>query len=259
MIKKLILILSFLFIADMGHTADHENYGRSNQNISFQNSNLCSQWDFEEGSGISSYSTYTSHVATFTGTVASMSGSVGKCWDFDETTTYGTVPDNADWNFGAGNFTVACDLYLDILDANSKEIITQASDTSNYTIFQFVDITGTGDYEFDFEAKSAGADVGYISTNIPTANKPKINHWYSCVWVRNGSTLKFYLNGVSQPMFVTTALGTLADIASPLYIGWIQIYKSSLLRWNGKIDRVRISKEAWTEGQVQFYSRGCHQ
>jgi len=136
---------------------------------------------------------------------------------FNSTSQYLTVPNNTVFDFGTGDFTVECWIYLTKYNTGSYEPIfsnaylTYISDTG-----QILYYNGT--------------------TNVVsgTAGDVPLNTWCHIATVRNASTVKIYVNGVQKATgTVSASIGS----GSPNQIGfWNSVY------FPGYISNLRIVK-----------------
>jgi len=114
--------------------------------------------------------------------------SSGSIW-FDGSNDYVTIPDSDDWNFGSGDFTVECWLYFINPNAGAG-VVNQsnpgASSDSSWIIW--MDASGIGMYLSD----GSGWDYSQINTTAKSAGQ-----WYHVAAVRNGTSLKMYVNGTA--------------------------------------------------------------
>ena len=150
---------------------------------------------------------------------------------FDGTGDNINFADSNDWNFGTSDFTI--DFWIRFNSAIDCNPISQFVDGSNYWLV-LIYIT---DGKLYFYGKDAGTSIGYFSTtNAQTWNA---NTWYHIEIARSGSSCYMFKDGTSLAVTVTTAWGTLPDLAAPLYIGDRSDGGNGV---NGWIEEVRVSK-----------------
>lgn len=161
----------------------------------------------------------------------------GASISFDGTGDYLTIPAGADFNFGAGDFTIECFVYLNTTP-NGYGIITEAFPGSGDVYFALAFCNGspgsaTGNRLFFGNYQNA-TWLGAVDPN-PIA----INTWHHVAGVRNGNIWALYLNGelVSSQVIAKT-LGQQDNIQ----IGrrWDATAGAEFL--NGYVDEVRITK-----------------
>jgi hypothetical protein len=154
--------------------------------------------------------------------------------------SYLSIPDSDDWNFGTGDFTIECWVNFSSF-SGTKNIISQSnagitsfwqtyfSSAKRFGFQVYNSPTTLADYEYDFSA-----------TVI-------LNTWYHFVIVRNGTSLLLFIDGdLKTWTIIYTAIGnsSIPDISGNIYIGNI-VFVNYM---NGWIDEVRISKgiARWT-------------
>jgi hypothetical protein len=107
---------------------------------------------------------------------------------FDGSTSYLTLPSNPIYNFGSGNFTIECWVYLNSY-SNSPSIFDSESN-SNYGVDLAVTSGGKAQFNYSVNGTSFPAITG--ATTLSTST------WYHLAVVRNGSALNLYVNGTSD-------------------------------------------------------------
>lgn len=159
---------------------------------------------------------------------------------FDGTGDYLTLADHADWNFGAGDFTI--DFWVRFNTSVNEAMVFEQWGTATTKNF-VIDLTPT-------------VILFYYSTNGSTIqNKsvtwsPAANIWYHIAIVRNGNDLMFFVNGNQQGNTQDFTGVTLYNSSDALHIGQnIAILDlSAIYALNGWLDELRISKgiARWT-------------
>lgn len=152
---------------------------------------------------------------------------------FDGTGDYLTIPDSELFNFGTGNFTVECWLYVQNA-ASSPWIVGQwntsaGSDTNS----SWVLLINSSNLSF-----AAAYNNSISQTSVTTPNIQN-NTWYHVAAVRNGSTLSLYLNGSLQQSNTTLGSSTLNNSSLNVNIGQRQGGTNYLV---GYIDDLRVTK-----------------
>jgi hypothetical protein len=149
---------------------------------------------------------------------------------FDGTGDYLTVPDHADLILTSGDWTVECWLRLNSLAANA--IIMQRAVGTGIYPWQFWFDSSTAKFGFRGFNTSANTEFDLLSSVVTTGV------WYHLAGVRDGNTMRFFLDGVSQGTdTVSIALATTSSTS--LSIGAANTGSTS---FNGWIDDVRITK-----------------
>ena len=154
-----------------------------------------------------------SHTPTVTGDVYQTSFSPyrsgGYSLFFDGNGDYLTIPDSSDFNFATGNgdFTIECWIYK--TNASESGWYTQR-DTSTTELMIFLDhnISGysAGQVSIEYDSSAYTFDAG-IRQNV----------WQHIAFVRTGTTLKWFTDGVERDS--RTEPASLADYAHEIYIG----------------------------------------
>ena len=153
---------------------------------------------------------------------------------FSGSSTYLSVADSNDWNFGTGDFTIEMwvksnnypfGAYNDT--TNARWLLNQRLDASNYIAFN---LTKTG---ATFEVMSSASQLIKLDSTTYT----NILDWHHYAIQRSGNVFSIYIDGISVAS--TTVSITMPDISAPLEIG----------RWSGAggyftgwIDDIRITK-----------------
>lgn len=161
---------------------------------------------------------------------------------FDGQGSFVNLAHSADWDFGAGDFTLEAWAWFvnDQVASNASAIMAQYDYTANQKAFSF---------------HVAGGQLGLYyttdgSTNIePAATGCTINKdtWYHLAVVRDTNTLRFFLNGVPKGTADMTGV-TIFNSDQPLTIGVHNQSSSPAWYFNGYMDEIRISKgiARWT-------------
>ncbi len=158
--------------------------------------------------------------------------------EFDGTDDYLTTPDNADWNFGTGDFTIDMWVRLDTVSGTHRLISQGVSSPFTY---------------WSFHIESNGTKMGYEHYNNNVSNNGNLtispalsaNKWYHLAWVRQGTAMKMFVNGES----IGTNNNIPASWVNPtgdLHIAKLSYHGTQLL--NGQIEELRVSKgiARWT-------------
>lgn len=150
----------------------------------------------------------------------------------DGAADYITVPDNADWAFGTGDFTI--DMWI-MFNAHTSHagLYSQYTDANNYVIFYWDTVTG-----LNFLCKSSSTTLA----SYQAAWTPSNSTWYHLTLSRQQTNIYIYINGTAQSLTTTTAIAanTIPDLATAPRIG--DYGDASTAMFNGWIDEVRIQK-----------------
>ncbi len=146
---------------------------------------------------------------------------------FDGTGDYLSVPDSSDWDF-SGDFTVEC--WFNTSAASTEQAIygTEVTHTNNNRWAFWIDTDN-----------KLGFFIRGVATSAQGTTVLNVSTWYHLAAVRNGSTIKLYIDGVEEASFSdSTSL-----VADGLVVGcWYTGGTSSYM--NGYLDELRISDNA---------------
>ena len=151
------------------------------------------------------------------------------CTSFNGSSQYLTVPSNAAFSFGTGDFTVECWLYTGAPSGGgvtNDRFIFGGFSSSSPAFAVFLNNGG------NLPAIWNGTTQYNTTTSVPT------NTWTHVAWVRNSSTLNIYINGVlgkTQASYTTNF-----TTASTWYIGKNDI--ASDRYFSGYISNLRVVK-----------------
>lgn len=144
---------------------------------------------------------------------------------------YLTTPNNADFNFSTGDFTIDCWLYPTSI--NSLNAVFDKYDASN------------GTWQV---AISSGKMNIYIRRATPlnytsSLTSLTLNAWNHCAWVRNNGTIYLYLNGINVGSVSATD-----NLDSTCIVTIGRQGNQSSYYFPGYIDEMRVSKgiARWT-------------
>jgi hypothetical protein len=163
---------------------------------------------------------------------------------------YASAENSADFNFGAGDFTIDFRVRFSTLSRGAEGPCFLSFSTQDGAKSWEMSYYGNGYYS-----------PGHLMLNYSTngndwaGNKycewtPSINTWYHVAFVRNGSTLSIFIDGTlrASQSFEATLYN---NSSSLLYIGRAG-YEAGAFHLVGNLDEVRISKgiARWTESFV---------
>lgn len=168
--------------------------------------------------------TGTAYQGTFT--PFSQTGWAGR---FNGTTDSISIPNNAAFNFGTGDFTVEWWQYFTgaWTSNNGVSIGQKLNDTTSGWVIYRNTTTNT-----QFYSVRVGGTIDYPSTVSPTPSK-----WQHWALVRSGATMTWYCDG--QPAGSHNYASDISDASGLMYIGITQNWSS---RYTGYISNLRIVK-----------------
>ena len=153
----------------------------------------------------------------------------GASISFDNTNSYLKQIDSPNVHFGSGDFTWECWCY-----ANSYQTydFLYCQDSSNYELGIYFDSSG-------ILTASSYTAAGASNFSVASASGLSTGAWNHIALVRNGSSIKLYVNGTSVGS--TTFSGNMTNgTAANFFIG--SRYSSPTNYFNGYIDDLRITK-----------------
>jgi len=176
---------------------------------------------------------------------------------FDGTGDYLSIPNSEDQNFGTGNFTI--------------DFWVRYSSITGYQGFFGKAISGT-DYLYAYKSDThklvfvayktgVGSSATYVMTSAWSGLA--IDTWYHVVYVRNGTSFLIFIDGVSQTLTETIAIGT-NDVGNPnkpmlvgcddggdYHYGWIDEFRISkgIARWTSNFDTLNL--QCYSEATIK--------
>jgi Concanavalin A-like lectin/glucanases superfamily len=161
---------------------------------------------------------------------------------FNGSSQYLSIPNNALWAFGTGDFTIEFWVYFNAFpsatwmvqlsqytDNNNRVSVFFGNNATNENGLVFKVVTSSTVYKA-VENDSASITMASLGYSIST--------WYHVAITRNGSTIKGFINGTQK--CTTTTSATFPTLAAPLLIGSFDT--TPQLTHNGYIDDLRITK-----------------
>jgi hypothetical protein len=158
---------------------------------------------------------------------------------FDGNGDYLTVPDNADFEFGSGNFTVEMWIYPTSGTNTFRCFVAKSNRNSGGGQGSFIcQISNANKLQMLFD-KDATGDTWDIDVQGTTT--VALNTWHHIAVVRSGNVFTAYLNGVSEA--TATSSIALVDNAQLLVIGALGYTSPPFVSlFTGYIDELRITK-----------------
>jgi hypothetical protein len=146
---------------------------------------------------------------------------------FDGTSDYLTIPNNANLQLGSGDFTVEGWFYPTRVSADIVSFYTKGVNTTGGIIFGVSTTT--------IWLRRAGQ----TDTTVPATLG---NKWSHIAWVRSGSTLYIFLNGVSQTLNGSTSATFNNNDTGTVTIGSPNTVAQASFRFQGYASNFRIVK-----------------
>ncbi|MHC4544674.1 MAG: DUF2341 domain-containing protein, partial [Planctomycetota bacterium] len=200
-------------------------------------SNYKGVWHFKETPTVDSYaydSTSNNNDGTFEASMTAAdqaAGQINGSLDFEGTDDYVDSGNGASLIIYNSDFTWEAWAKLDA-KAQDREVISKAGD--EVTVFPIELRYDLGEDNWQFNVNDGAWQYAKY-----TQAAPQIDTWYHIVGVRDGSTIRIYINGVEGA--VTDTIGTLTDSSAfSLYIGRL-LAPSDPRHFDGQIDEARVS------------------
>jgi len=162
---------------------------------------------------------------------------------FDGDSDHLTITDNGDLNFGSNDWTIECFLYARNLGGSSDG----DSYERHYPIIQRGNSASNNQYDWRlyYGDHTSSGDVGYIyfdssaaSCNFTNTHAIKRNQWRHIAIVRDGSTLRMFLNGVQ--VSTNSISGAIDNDYTEIKIGFNDLGAAGDTYHNGFISNLRV-------------------
>lgn len=154
---------------------------------------------------------------------------------FNGNSDYLTSPASVNYSMGTGNFTIECWVYP----------LAYGGSTTGAALFQANSGSTTGYYlnlgESQTRFRFTSNGTGTWADNVVATTGPALNVWSHVAVVRNGTSLKIYINGVQQGTATIAAGFALAGATTQATVGYSS--DGSVIRFlSGYIDDLRVTK-----------------
>jgi hypothetical protein len=172
-------------------------------------------------------------------------GKIGKAIDFERNATtpdyidLGAGTDGGPMDLDDGDFTLSAWVNLESI-GEDRCIICQGDAAQSRAIELKYD---HGETRFEFDTNDGGWKYAKYDLLVP----PSLSTWYHVVGVRDGSTIKIYVNGLQGG--TTATIGTITNMdADSWSIG--RLGDAAARYWDGQIDEVKAYNFALTDTQI---------
>ena len=152
---------------------------------------------------------------------------------FDGTGDYVSTPDSSDFAFGSGDWTV--DFRFNCIAGGGAGLCGQCDNTVSAASTSFLVQKSSGNV---IVAQVAVGSTFFTVTGTTQFTGSVNTGWHHVAFVRSGSTLKLFIDGVQEGGDVAIT-GSVNDSASVLAVGTEGAYTAA--PWNGWIDEFRLS------------------
>ena len=186
----------------------------------------------------------TAYGAIFDATVKKLGSHAGS---FDGVDDYIYIPASASLDIGSGNFTIQA--WINISQAGTEKDIVIMDD--NNDVIRLYITTGN---LVKFVARDSGNDAATASSTTTIS----IDTWYHIVGVREGTTVRIYVNGVLENSATNAALGNVIT-TDHWHIGVGVNGTDTHARWfKGRLDEVAVAGRVWQQADVtESYNGGA--
>ena len=216
-----------------------------NKELNGNETGLAAYYKMSDGSGttLTDNQTSGSNTGTISGATWKTSGSLAgsrQALDFDGTDEHLSIPHNASLNMGTGNFTYEFWVKKDVSGVRYDIISKEATNENNDLSILISESNQAVIY-------TKGTTTTHSVTSISTV---PINVWTHIAGVRDGNTLRVYINGILD----NSSTGTAQDITNTNVMLLGANFTNNLSPTgylNGQLDEVRIWNTARTESEIR--------
>ena len=161
---------------------------------------------------------------------------------FDGTGDYLSIPNNALWALGTGDFTIEFWVYFNAFPSATWMVqLSQYVDTNN-RVSIFFGNNATNENGLVFKVVTSSTVYKAVENDSASITMASLGYststWYHVAITRSGSTIKGFINGTQK--CTTTTSATFPTLAAPLLIG--SFNTTPQLTHNGYVDDLRITK-----------------
>lgn len=153
---------------------------------------------------------------------------------------YLSTPDHADFEFGNGDFCIEVSVRFGTLTANNLAgcfIAKYDTDSAGKRSWFFYDFNNSGAYELYFTYSTDGTST----VNKFVSWSPAINTWYRLCVSRQGTDLRFFVDGTQIGAAQSVGTDTLFNGTSLVRVG-AQFHSSPQYEISGRMDEIRVTK-----------------
>ena len=160
----------------------------------------------------------------------------GRALDFDGVADFLEIADNESLDFGTGDFTYS--LWIKTTQSTHGALFNQWDYT--LTSSQWA----TSSFESQLKTNKFYLRVSNGSGGVEVTSTTSVNNgiWYYATVVRDGTTLRLYINGVQEDTGDVTGVD-IPNSTRPLWVG--KSDSSGSVYFDGKITNVQIWDKAW--------------
>ena len=185
----------------------------------------------------------TAYGAIFDATIKKLGSHAGS---FDGVDDWISIAGGGSLDIGAGDFTVQAWVYT--TQVANQGLVTWDKENEIIKLY----IYGS---KFYFDVRDAQLDLAEAvsATTISTST------WYHVVGVRQGTTVKIYVNGVMEGSATNASLGNVSTTGDHWHLGVTVNGIDTHVNWfKGRLDEVAIAGRAWQQADVdESYNNGA--
>lgn len=148
--------------------------------------------------------------------------------------SYLTIPDSEDWNFGSGDWTIDLQLYIPNLPASGEyiRIFTQYGDANNYQTFLIYN--SSGQLKLRYDVCSGGSTIVAYLKNISL----NAREWTHIALAKYSGVYYGFVNGALAESSYSNSTA-IPNFAGIVYIGR---WATATQYYTGYMDELRVSK-----------------
>jgi hypothetical protein len=174
---------------------------------------------------------------------------------FDGTNDFVRVPDNNTLDFGGNDFTVEC---------WTKKLANSSSYSNSSITGKWNTGASPGTNEWLLQNTSDGntnvpaflIESGITTYTVAGTTPMTLNTWYHLAAVRQGASLKLYVNGVLQNSITIPANTIVNNAGQNLYVAAFRFTSGPVIYSKIRIDELRIWNRALCQGEIQNNMNG---
>jgi hypothetical protein len=180
--------------------------------------------------------TVTNNGVTFSDTIKKFGSHSGV---FNGTTAYLSIPDDDDFTFGSGDFTI--DMWIRFTSVEGIQVFANQGD-DNTDLSWFLRYNNTNNLQFYYTTD------GISTIPVSFSWTPSIDVWYHVAIIRNNSDIKAFINGLQIGSTYNISTTILYNTSAVFEIGKRTSTTFPTQFFSGYIDEVRVSKgiARWT-------------
>jgi hypothetical protein len=178
-----------------------------------------------------------------------ITGKVGNALEFDGDDDYISLANSTALSPGANNLSISAWIKPRVLNSQDQRIYNDYGSVTNNLVLLRIN---TSNKIQAFFRDASGDLASPESTTTPTADT-----WYHVVAVREGSTVRIYVNGMLENSATNAAMTTITTSDGTVPMIGVYPLDATSFNFDGIIDEVRVYSYARSAAQVAWeYNRG---